>query len=244
MKYEQIKVESAERILTITLNRPERLNAYTEDMREEIINALDQAEKDDNIRAIIVTGAESLAPVPIWGRESTSTIMTFLRTAPRWRRHPGTAHLPVEKADHCRHQWPCCRCRVNDDFAHGHPRSRKHRKTGDSVRPAGCGHRCLRLLLFAPDRGHKSGPGMGSYREDLLSRGGVRTPFGYPSGCSGRGSSNRPVHRPGYRSEHRTGIGGAYPPAHVDHAGSQSSHGGTPRGVQMLPLPGTEGGRC
>lgn len=57
MNYEQIKVEEAERILTITLNRPERLNAYTEDMREEIIDALDQAEKDDNIRAIIVTGA-------------------------------------------------------------------------------------------------------------------------------------------------------------------------------------------
>lgn len=56
MNYEQIKYEVAERILTITLNRPHRLNAYTEFMRDEIIDALDHAEADDNIRAIIVTG--------------------------------------------------------------------------------------------------------------------------------------------------------------------------------------------
>lgn len=73
MKYEQIKVESAERILTITLNRPERMNAYTEDMRKEIIDALDQAEKDDDIRAIIVTGAGKAfcAGSDLGGREST-----------------------------------------------------------------------------------------------------------------------------------------------------------------------------
>lgn len=56
MQYEQIKYEVSERILTITLNRPDYLNAYTEFMREEIIDALDHAEADDNIRAIIVTG--------------------------------------------------------------------------------------------------------------------------------------------------------------------------------------------
>ena len=56
MEYQQIKYEVAERILTITLNRPDKLNAYTEFMRDEIINALDHADDDDNIRAIIVTG--------------------------------------------------------------------------------------------------------------------------------------------------------------------------------------------
>lgn len=56
MNYKQIKYEVDERILTITLNRPERLNAYTELMREEIIDAIDRADADDNIRVIIVTG--------------------------------------------------------------------------------------------------------------------------------------------------------------------------------------------
>lgn len=56
MNYEQIKYEVTERILTITLNRPDHLNAYTEVMGNEIMDALDHAEADDNIRAIIVTG--------------------------------------------------------------------------------------------------------------------------------------------------------------------------------------------
>lgn len=56
MEYEQIKYEVSERILTITLNRPDNLNAYTLKMGDEIMAALDQAEADDNIRAIIVTG--------------------------------------------------------------------------------------------------------------------------------------------------------------------------------------------
>ncbi len=56
MSYEQIKYEVEERVLTITLNRPDRLNAYTRFMRGEIIDALNRAEEDDNIRAIIVTG--------------------------------------------------------------------------------------------------------------------------------------------------------------------------------------------
>jgi len=57
VNYQQIKYEIEDRILTLTLNRPERLNAYTEVMRAELVDALDHADADDNIRAIIVTGA-------------------------------------------------------------------------------------------------------------------------------------------------------------------------------------------
>lgn len=55
--YKTILYAVADRVLTITLNRPDRLNAYTEEMREELIAALDAADADDNVRAIIVTGA-------------------------------------------------------------------------------------------------------------------------------------------------------------------------------------------
>lgn len=44
-------------ILTITLNRPEKLNAYTERMGHELSEALEQANEDDDIRVVIVTGA-------------------------------------------------------------------------------------------------------------------------------------------------------------------------------------------
>ena len=57
MAYETIKYEVAEQILTITLNRPDKLNAFNATMQREMIEAFDAADKDDNVRAIIVTGA-------------------------------------------------------------------------------------------------------------------------------------------------------------------------------------------
>ena len=57
MDFEQIKTDSADGILTITLNRPERLNAWTATMGRELIEAFDQADADDDVRVIIVTGA-------------------------------------------------------------------------------------------------------------------------------------------------------------------------------------------
>jgi enoyl-CoA hydratase/carnithine racemase len=55
--YEQITAEVDDRVLTITLNRPERLNAWTATMGRELIEAFDRADEDDEVRAIIVTGA-------------------------------------------------------------------------------------------------------------------------------------------------------------------------------------------
>ncbi|MGO9607736.1 MAG: crotonase/enoyl-CoA hydratase family protein [Candidatus Binataceae bacterium] len=57
MAYQTILYDVADNILTITLNRPERLNAFTGEMMTEMIDAFDKADADDNVRAIIVTGA-------------------------------------------------------------------------------------------------------------------------------------------------------------------------------------------
>jgi len=57
MDYEQIAVETSDGVLTITLNRPERLNAWTAQMGRELRSAFDDADADDDVRAIIVTGA-------------------------------------------------------------------------------------------------------------------------------------------------------------------------------------------
>lgn len=56
-KYEQIRYEVQDSILTITLNRPDKMNAFTHIMMDELIAAFDAADADDNVRAIIVTGA-------------------------------------------------------------------------------------------------------------------------------------------------------------------------------------------
>jgi enoyl-CoA hydratase/carnithine racemase len=57
MDYEQILYSVEDSILTITLNRPERLNAFTERMCRELLDALDRADADDSVRAILFTGA-------------------------------------------------------------------------------------------------------------------------------------------------------------------------------------------
>jgi enoyl-CoA hydratase/carnithine racemase len=54
---EQITDDASEGVLTITLNRPERLNAWTPTMGRELIGAFDRADADDDVRAVIVTGA-------------------------------------------------------------------------------------------------------------------------------------------------------------------------------------------
>ena len=56
MAYETIKYNVADQILTITLNRPDKLNAFNMTMMNELIDAFDKADADDNVRAIIVTG--------------------------------------------------------------------------------------------------------------------------------------------------------------------------------------------
>jgi enoyl-CoA hydratase/carnithine racemase len=57
MAYETILYEVADNILTITLNRPDKLNAFNGTMQAEMIDAFEHADQDDNVRAIIVTGA-------------------------------------------------------------------------------------------------------------------------------------------------------------------------------------------
>ena len=57
MDFEQITAESADGVLTIKLNRPERLNAWTAQMGAELRAAFDRADADDDVRAIVITGA-------------------------------------------------------------------------------------------------------------------------------------------------------------------------------------------
>jgi len=57
MSYSQILYDVEDGVLTITMNRPEKLNAFTGTMMTEMIDAFDRSDADDSIRAVIVTGA-------------------------------------------------------------------------------------------------------------------------------------------------------------------------------------------
>jgi enoyl-CoA hydratase/carnithine racemase len=57
MGYETLLTDTRDGIMTLTLNRPERLNAFTDTMARELIAAFDEADADDAVRVVIVTGA-------------------------------------------------------------------------------------------------------------------------------------------------------------------------------------------
>jgi enoyl-CoA hydratase/carnithine racemase len=57
MTYNTLRYEVADNILTLTLNRPEQLNSFTVEMANELIDAFNRASDDDEVRAIVVTGA-------------------------------------------------------------------------------------------------------------------------------------------------------------------------------------------
>lgn len=57
MTYETIQLAVADGVATLTLNRPDRMNAFTELMAREMIAAFDETDANDDVRAVIVTGA-------------------------------------------------------------------------------------------------------------------------------------------------------------------------------------------
>ena len=57
MTYETLSCDLSEQILTITLNRPDKLNAFTVTMANELISAFNAASENDDVRVVIVTGA-------------------------------------------------------------------------------------------------------------------------------------------------------------------------------------------
>ena len=57
MDYDTIAVDVDEQIMTITLDRPHRMNAFTVKMLSELLAAFDRADADDDVRVVIVTGS-------------------------------------------------------------------------------------------------------------------------------------------------------------------------------------------
>lgn len=55
--YETIRYEVKGQVAWLTLNRPDQLNAFTEQMNTEVTKALKQAGADPNVRCVVITGA-------------------------------------------------------------------------------------------------------------------------------------------------------------------------------------------
>lgn len=56
MEYEEIEFEVAESVATLTLDRPDHMNAFTAGMVGEVLSAIDEVDRDDDVRVLILTG--------------------------------------------------------------------------------------------------------------------------------------------------------------------------------------------
>ena len=75
-EFETLKLELEDGIALLTLNRPEKLNAFNPLMNRELIAAFDLTDADDAVRAVIVTGA-GRGLMLRWMRARTSTTMAL-----------------------------------------------------------------------------------------------------------------------------------------------------------------------
>ena len=57
MGFSTIRYDLEQRVATITLDRPDKLNAFNHQMRDDLMEAFDQIDADDEVRAVIITGA-------------------------------------------------------------------------------------------------------------------------------------------------------------------------------------------
>lgn len=96
MSYETIRYAVSDNILTITLNRPEKLNAFTGKMMQELIDAFDRADADDAVGAIIVTG-EGRAFCA--GADLSEGAKTFDYAALKARPQPAESNAGVDWSD-------------------------------------------------------------------------------------------------------------------------------------------------
>ena len=222
--FEQITTDLADRILTITLNRPERLNAWTATMGRELIEAFDRADADDDVRAIIVTGAGRGYCA---GADLAAGGETFdYGAAEELAAHPPAGDVPRDNGGQftlrifsctkpviARDQRPRRRRRRDDDAADGRPPRRRRRAHGLRLRAPRHRARGLLQLVPAARRRHQPRDGVGLDRPRLLRPGGARRraaaqPALQPTSCStppARSPARSPTTRPPSPSRSRAG---------------------------------------
>ena len=168
----------------ITLNRPERLNAFTGAMMNEMIAAFDLADADDAVRAVIVTGAGrgfcAGADLGAGGDTFNDEARGDLggNTPTLARRDGGgvlvAAHLRLQEAGDRGDQRLGRRRRPDDDAADGRAHPRRQRQARLRVRRPRHRPRRRGELVPAPHRRHQPGARVGAHGPRLPGPGGAR----------------------------------------------------------------------
>ncbi len=85
-EFEQIKLEKENGIAVLTLYRPDKMNAFTGKMMQEMIAAFDETDKDDDVKVVIVTGSGERAFCAGQTSRKARRRSTMTRAPPRAKR--------------------------------------------------------------------------------------------------------------------------------------------------------------
>jgi enoyl-CoA hydratase/carnithine racemase len=101
MAYEEILYDVADKIATVTLDRPTKLNAWTQKMEAEVQEAMLSAARDDAVRVIVLTGAGRgfCAGADMGNLESVANAVSPAETEKRLRAHFAGPRIEGARAD-------------------------------------------------------------------------------------------------------------------------------------------------
>ncbi len=244
MDFTQIRYEVADNVLTITLNRPERLNAWTAVMQGELLEAFDLADADDAVRAVVVTGAgrgfcagadlESGGDTFDWSKRAGGDAVLGDAGAEVPRDGGGRLSLrdlPLHQAGDRRDQRAGRGRRRDDDAADGRAAGGRERAHGLRVHPPRDRARGGVELVPAAGGGDLAGDGVGCDRARVRRRGGAARPARAQRAPRRRAAARGLRAGARDRGQHRAGVGGAGAAADVAHARRLAPDGGAPGGL-------------
>jgi len=104
MELSQTRYEVESGVAKITLDRPDKMNAFTATMRKELVKIFQEADRDDAVRVVVVTGAGEALTIAKEIAENTSAISVALSKALLWHglgeKDPQSAHLIESRCFH------------------------------------------------------------------------------------------------------------------------------------------------
>ena len=116
MNLETVLYEVVDGVAVVTLNRPEAMNAWTPQLSDELNLAMGAADEDDNVRAVVVTGAGKAfcGGADIREFDTPCGLERWRRWISFWqcRRTTREAFIAIQgaQASDCCHQWSCSWC--------------------------------------------------------------------------------------------------------------------------------------
>ena len=187
MAFQTLRTEITDHVLTLTLSRPDRLNAFTTQMQHELIAAFDEIDANDDVRAVIVTGeGRGFCAGADLGSGGNTFDASGQERLEDHRDGGGQVTLRIfesKKPIIAAINGPAVGVGITMTLPDGCPSCEPEREGGVCLRAPRNRPRSRIELVPAAHRRHQPGDGVGGDGANLLRRGGARRAALSPGSC-------------------------------------------------------------